>query len=96
MACPGGCIGGGGQPLPTTAAIRAKRMAGLYNIDSSRAVRRAHENKAMREYYSWAKANHLSAKVLHTKFKKSSGSILTSVKKDKKSLFALWKTPTKL
>ncbi|MFA5184626.1 MAG: [FeFe] hydrogenase, group A [Patescibacteria group bacterium] len=93
MACPGGCIGGGGQPIPTTVAIRAKRLAGLYNIDSSRTIRRAHENKAMREYYDWAKAKRLSAKVLHTRFKKSAGSILTSVQKDKKPLFALWRTP---
>ena len=31
MCCPGGCIGGGGQPFRTTAAIRAHRMDGLYN-----------------------------------------------------------------
>ena len=71
MACPGGCLGGGGQPLPTTDEIRKKRLAGLYAIDKSRAVRRAHENKAMIEYYEWAKANNLSAKVLHTKFHKT-------------------------
>ena len=87
MACPGGCIGGGGQPLPTTAAIRAQRMAGLYNIDKSRSVRRAHENKAMVEYYDWAKEHHLAAKVLHTKFKKSPGSILTASSPNKKSFF---------
>lgn len=87
MTCPGGCIGGGGQPLPTTAAIRAQRMAGLYNIDKSRSVRRAHENKAMVEYYNWAKEHHLAAKVLHTKFKKNSASILSTVSPKKKSLF---------
>lgn len=89
MACPGGCIGGGGQPLPTTAAICAKRSAGLYDIDYKRSVRRAHENKAMIEYYKWAKDNHLTAKVLHTKFKKSSASILTTVNPNKKLLFGL-------
>ncbi len=80
MACPGGCIGGGGQPIPTTAAIRQKRLDGLYNIDKGRTIRRAHENKAAVEYYEWAKKHGLSAKVLHTKFKKTNGSILTTVK----------------
>jgi hypothetical protein len=36
MACPGGCIGGGGQPLPTTQEIREKRAASLYQIDKSK------------------------------------------------------------
>lgn len=71
MACPGGCLGGGGQPIPTTDAIRKKRLEGLYSIDKSRTVRRAHENKAMVEYYDWAKKQGLSAKVLKTKFKKT-------------------------
>lgn len=69
MSCPGGCLGGGGQPIPTTRAIRQKRLEGLYAIDKGRTVRRAHENKTMREYYAWAKENKLAAKVLHTKFK---------------------------
>ncbi|MFZ4631577.1 MAG: [FeFe] hydrogenase, group A [Patescibacteria group bacterium] len=83
MSCSGGCLGGGGQPMPTTKAIRQKRLEGLYKIDKGRSIRRAHENKTMMEYYNWAKENHLSSKVLHTKFKKSNGSILT-VKKHKK------------
>ncbi|MFA5109706.1 MAG: [FeFe] hydrogenase, group A [Patescibacteria group bacterium] len=85
MACPGGCLGGGGQPIPTTDAIRQKRLEGMYKIDQSRTVRRAHENKAMVEYYNWAKTQGLAAKVLHTKFKKSQGSILTAVKPSKNS-----------
>lgn len=80
MACPGGCLGGGGQPIPTTDAIRQKRLEGLYNIDKGRTIRRAHENKAMVEYYDWAKKRGLTAKVLHTKFKKTNGSILTTAK----------------
>ena len=82
MACPGGCLGGGGQPIPTTNAIRKKRLEGLYNIDKGRAIRRAHENKAMVAYYDWAKQNGLGDKVLHTKFKPSQGSILTTIKKN--------------
>lgn len=89
MACPGGCLGGGGQPIPTADTIRRQRMAGLYNIDSGRAVRRAHENKAMMEYYNWVKVNNLAAKILHTKFEKSAGSVLT-VKKPSKSYLELF------
>lgn len=68
MACPGGCLGGGGQPMPTTNAIREKRLAGMYAIDAGKPVRRAHENKAMTTYYSWVKEKGLSSKLLHTKF----------------------------
>lgn len=71
MACPGGCLGGGGQPIPTTDVIRKKRLEGLYDIDRSRTIRRAHENKAMVEYYDWVKKQGLSVKVLWTKFKKT-------------------------
>lgn len=81
MACPGGCLGGGGQPIPTNKEILQKRLAGLYAIDSSRPIRRAHENKAMMTYYEWAKKNKLSHKVLHTKFSVKKASIL-SVKKN--------------
>jgi iron-only hydrogenase group A len=44
MACPGGCIGGGGQPVPTTEEIRRKRADGLYLIDKNKKIRKAHEN----------------------------------------------------
>ncbi len=81
MSCPGGCLGGGGQPIPTNKIIRQKRLEGLYAIDSQRPIRRAHENKAMMAYYSWVKNNHLS-KLLHTKFSRKKNSIST-VKKSK-------------
>jgi iron-only hydrogenase group A len=68
MACPGGCLGGGGQPMPTTDVIRKQRLEGMYKIDSGKSVRRAHENRQMTEYYDWVKKNKLSAKLLHTKF----------------------------
>ncbi|MFA6513991.1 MAG: [FeFe] hydrogenase, group A [Patescibacteria group bacterium] len=68
MACSGGCLGGGGQPIPTTDAIRKKRLEGMYSIDSGKKVRRAHENKPMVEYYEWVKKHKLSANLLHTKF----------------------------
>jgi len=87
MACPGGCLGGGGQPIPTTRIIRQQRMIGMYNIDEQKKVRRAHDNQAMINYYQWVKKQKLSAKLLHTKFRKSSGSILTSSKGKTKSIF---------
>ncbi len=71
MACPGGCLGGGGQPLPNTIEVRKKRMVGMYDIDSGKTLRRAHENKAMIKYYEWVKANKLESKLLHTSFKSS-------------------------
>ncbi len=89
MACPGGCLGGGGQPIPTTKEIRQKRLEGLYAIDKIRPVRRAHENREMMEYYNWAKKNNLAKKVLHTNFSISKGSKLTVKKNSKNSIFDL-------
>ena len=34
MACPGGCLGGGGQPIPTSPAIRAARAQAIYAEDA--------------------------------------------------------------
>ncbi len=68
MACPGGCLGGGGQPLPTTDAIRKKRLEGMYRIDCQKNIRRAHENKVMMDYYNWVKKKKLDHKLLHTHF----------------------------
>lgn len=51
MACFGGCIGGGGQPVPTNSEIRRKRAASLYSIDSKGTIRRAHENPAVQKIY---------------------------------------------
>ncbi|NCP17285.1 2Fe-2S iron-sulfur cluster binding domain-containing protein [Candidatus Kuenenbacteria bacterium] len=51
MACPGGCIGGGGQPVPVSAEIRAQRAAALYNLDQNLAMRAAHENESLLAVY---------------------------------------------
>ena len=45
MACPGGCIGGGGQPIPTTPEIRKLRAKAIYDEDKSLPVRKSHENR---------------------------------------------------
>ncbi len=51
MACPGGCLGGGGQPIPTTPAIRAARAQAIYAEDRSYSVRKSHENPAIARLY---------------------------------------------
>jgi len=51
MACPGGCLGGGGQPIPTRPAIRAARAKAIYSEDRAYQVRKSHENPAIVEVY---------------------------------------------
>lgn len=69
MACPGGCIGGGGQPIPIDDEIRKKRAESLYIIDKKEKIRLAHESpfveKAYREYLKNKKIIH---KICHTKY----------------------------
>ena len=90
MTCPGGCLGGGGQPLSTSRDVRKLRSEGMYKIDKGKKMRKAHENKAMTDYYFWVKKNKLEKKLLHTYFKKSKGSILKVVDPRKKSLLKLF------
>lgn len=57
MACPGGCVNGGGQPqqsaeLQTVVDIRKKRAASLYRLDEKNDVRKSYENSAIKELYS--------------------------------------------
>lgn len=51
MGCPGGCIGGGGQPLSTDPEIKIKRASALYRQDMLKKVRKSHENPAVQELY---------------------------------------------
>ncbi len=71
MACPGGCIGGGGQPIPTNLDVRMKRIEAIYNLDRSLPVRKSHDNPAIQKLYedflgepNGEKAHHL----LHTHY----------------------------
>ena len=71
MACPGGCIGGGGQPQPVNAEIRAARTAALYSVDEAKTLRQSHKNPDIAALYEkWLgkplgeKAHHL----LHTHY----------------------------
>ncbi len=70
MACPGGCIGGGGQPIPTTPEIRKKRIDALYDLDKGLKMRRSHENKGVWEVLNWLKeeGHKTEHSVLHTKY----------------------------
>ena len=73
MACPGGCIGGGGQPIGTTNAIRKKRMAALYEIDQNLPIRKSHENPDIQTLYHDFLGEPLSEKaheLLHTHYHK--------------------------
>ena len=51
MTCPGGCLGGGGQPIPTNAEIREKRAASIYLEDAHKAIRKSHENPEIIRIY---------------------------------------------
>lgn len=51
MACPGGCIGGGGQPRFCTDEIRQKRIEAIYREDEGKKIRKSHENPAIQELY---------------------------------------------
>ncbi|MCK5878831.1 MAG: [FeFe] hydrogenase, group A [Holophagae bacterium] len=69
MACPGGCLGGGGQPIPTTPEIRAARARAIYAEDHELAVRKSHENSEIQQLYAeflGKPLGHVSHKLLHT------------------------------
>jgi iron-only hydrogenase group A len=51
MTCPGGCIGGGGQPRMTTDEVRRARIRAIYEEDEDKPVRMSHENPAVVELY---------------------------------------------
>ncbi|MGE5707267.1 MAG: NADH-dependent [FeFe] hydrogenase, group A6 [Bacteroidota bacterium] len=73
MCCPGGCLGGGGQPIPTNDEIRRKRMEAIYQEDQNLPIRKSHENPAIQQLYkeylgepNGEKSHHL----LHTHYTK--------------------------
>ena len=45
MACPGGCINGGGQPRPRGKGVVEKRMNAIYEIDAKKTLRKSHESQ---------------------------------------------------
>src|SRR3989339_523005 len=71
MACPGGCLGGGGQPIPTNPEIRAKRAAAIYAEDAGMPIRKSHQNPEVIKIYADFLGKPLGEKshhLLHTKY----------------------------
>jgi iron-only hydrogenase group A len=72
MACPGGCLGGGGQPIPTNKDIRAARAKAIYTEDHELDVRKSYENPAVLrvygEFLTDGPCGHKSHELLHTHY----------------------------
>ena len=72
MACPGGCIGGGGQPIKSTMDVKAKRIDAIYQIDEDLPLRKSHKNPDVMELYEkylGEPLGHKSHELLHTHYK---------------------------
>ena len=69
MACPGGCVGGGGQPIHDGCELAGERGCELYRLDSERKLRFSHENpevqKAYEEYLG-KPLGHMAHELLHS------------------------------
>jgi len=73
MACPGGCIAGGGQPYTEDYEVIKARMQALYEIDFGKDIRKAHKNPFIIQLYEdflGEPLSEVSHKYLHTKFKR--------------------------
>lgn len=73
MCCPGGCIGGGGQPIPTNNEIRQKRIDAIYQADAGLPLRKSHQNPAVQTLYKEFLGEPLGEKshhLLHTHYTK--------------------------
>ena len=78
MACPGGCVNGGGQPLQPAAVrntvdLRALRAKVLYTADSKMDLRKSHENSAVKKLYDEyleKPGSHKAHEILHTTYVK--------------------------
>jgi NADH-quinone oxidoreductase subunit G/[NiFe] hydrogenase diaphorase moiety small subunit len=74
MACPGGCLGGGGMPIPTNIEIREARAKAIYQEDESYDIRKSYENPIVTQVYSEflkdGPLGHKSHKLLHTHYTK--------------------------
>jgi NADP-reducing hydrogenase subunit HndD len=78
MGCPGGCIGGGGQPyagekaVPMDHALLAKRAQALYSIDAAKTKRRSYENEDIQKLYKeflGEPGSHVAHELLHTGYR---------------------------
>ena len=56
MACPGGCIGGAGQPISPDRETKKQRAKGIYNADKLSQLRKAQDNPMVAKFYErWLK-----------------------------------------
>lgn len=72
MACPGGCIGGGGQPISSTTEVKMLRQDALYDIDKGQAIRKSHENPDVTRLYEAfldKPLSHKAHELLHTHYR---------------------------
>mgnify|MGYP005839287227 CR=1 FL=1 len=71
MACPGGCIGGGGQPIPTNMTIRQNRIDAIYAEDMGMEIRKSHLNPEVIKIYKdflGEPNSHKAHELLHTHY----------------------------
>lgn len=78
MGCPGGCVNGGGQPQVSADVrnftdVKALRAKALYDSDASQAMRKSHENPAVKKLYEeflGEPGSHKAHEILHTSYVK--------------------------
>jgi iron-only hydrogenase group A len=71
MACPGGCVGGGGQPFPVNDDVRTRRAQALYGEDCALTLRKSHESPSVKKLYEeflGAPLGEKSHHLLHTTY----------------------------
>ncbi|MBU0927761.1 MAG: [FeFe] hydrogenase, group A [Spirochaetes bacterium] len=71
MTCPGGCLGGGGQPLPVSPEKRLARARAIYEEDSESVHRKSHRNPSIARIYDeffGSPNSHLAHELLHTRY----------------------------
>jgi iron-only hydrogenase group A len=71
MTCPGGCIGGGGQPRFTDDETRRKRIGAIYAEDEGKSLRKSHDNPEVKQIYAEFLGKPLGEKshhLLHTEY----------------------------
>lgn len=80
MACVGGCLGGGGMPIPTSTEIRKARARAIYAEDERSEIRKSYENPAVlklyNDFFTEGPGSHRAHKLLHTHYTKRSKKII--------------------
>ena len=73
MACPGGCVNGGGQPIPVDEGVIRTRTKAIYDLDNSSSLFTAHGSPSLEGFYQSClgePGGELSKDLLHTAFAK--------------------------